>query len=674
MKLKKISIGLGLFCSALSLCGGEGVKPFAVEEYGQIGAGGLVNFPVGSLKMNGKDTLFAFSSGCTMNKNIFHSYEKIGTVADGAPLFKKSLRLIPPNAKLDAHTRILKSRDGNIYLFFRTKEGIQRAVYDSSSGSFVKFGKALNLGWLAGIVENDDSSLFLYHARRNILKESEKHGVKAWNDKEPYFPFDGTLTWRGGESRSYILGTKLPSIDSDLPSENFQASTTREEAISLKGGDSFRDSAGNTHLFVGTREGITLHYIVGKDGKLSERQLCKTGNVAMRAPLIHNSPIVMVRDGKPDLLTGGEGGIYYYKFLKWEDDGTPVYERDLRARETDTDLYFGSLPVVEAHDWDGDGLTDIVIGNSQGQIAWAQNIGKSGEPKFLEPQLFKKEGEDFIQKGGYLNVQGPVEAQWGYVGPTLFDWDGDGKADLLTGDNSSHFGVYFNKGSPKNPNFTERKLLYCDGLEVHGTWRQRPGVAKLNNGKVAYVILDWDDQLRLYWQLDKFNLVDAGKLRLTDGNPINGTGARDGSAGRLKISLVDVDSDGKTDLLLGTIGANRVPNFERGVPGSLKKRGAQVLWLRNVGDDSQPVFEYPKIMSFKNPPQDLAEAHPYRHFGFHSCSADLVDFGGDMKGILVGMEDGNIMLCKFSDIEWKDFNSLERAVRKGEGKNSKKNQ
>ena len=36
------------------------------------------------------------------------------------------------------------------------------------------------------------------------------------------------------------------------------------------------------------------------------------------------------------------------------------------------------------------------------------------------------------------------------------------------------------------------------------------------------------------------------------------------------------------------------------------------------------------------------------------------DFGGDLQGLLVGMEDGNIYFYKFSQIDWKDFNSLER--------------
>ena len=643
---------IGLFQSAFAL---EPGQPIPVERYGQIGTGGLLNYPLGGMRIGDEDYLFAFSSGCRMNKNIFNLYKQIGKAADDAPLFKKQLRLPPAPSGLNRHTRVFKTRDGSVYAFFPTPKGYVRAKMNPETYEFVPFGKPLSFGNLCGIVENEDGSFYIYTAGRTVLKESEKSELHAWNGKR-YVPFDGSFIWRGGEARSYLNVCKLPQITSDKLSKGTMATTTNAEVIYYTCGDSYTDADGKKHLFVGTNTGTIVHYIVGENGKLSERQLCKSGDIALRAPLINNSPIIMLRDGKPDLYTGGEGGIYYYKFEKWEEDGTPVYERDLRARETDTNIYFGSLPMVEVADVDGDGLTDIVIGNSQGQVGWAKNVGKPGEPKFTEPKLFRKEGEDFMEKGGYLNVQGPMEAQWGYVGPTLFDWDGDGKLDLITGDNSSHFGVYFNKTSSKTPNFSERKLLYCDGLEVHGTWRQRPGVAKLNNGKVAYVILDWDDQIRLYWQLDKRNLVDAGKLLLTDGNPITGRGRQNGECGRVKFSLVDVDKDGKTDLLLGTIGCNSIPSQKKGIPNSLKRRGAAVLWLKNVGSDDKPVLEYPRLMTVKT----LDGSYEVPNLGWHSCSADLVDFGGELKGIIVGMEDGNIIFYKDSDIKWEDFNSVKR--------------
>lgn len=654
-----LAIALSAECSAGDFRCGE---PIPVEKYGQIGSGGLINNAVGTLDSDGKKLLLCYSSGCMMNKNIFHSYLEIGRAEDGAPLFKKSARFDSPECGFNNRTRIFKSRDGNTYAFFATPQGLFRAKVDSISGKFSFFGKLLKCGQFCAIVENPDGSYYIYTSAKTVLKEPEKKEVHPWNGQR-YVPFDGSLIWRKGEYRSYLQVQKLDSIDSENLSEPKRATTSTSEVISYTCGDSYSDSSGTVHMFVGTREGVITYYNVKGGGMLSPVKLCKVGDVALRAPLVDNSPVVMLRGGNPDLYAGGEGGIYYYGFDRWMPDGTPVFKRDLRAREVNTRLFFGSLPVVEAVDWDGDGLTDIVIGNSQGQVGWAKNVGSPGNPKFLEPDLFLKNGEEFMEKGGYLNLQGPEEAQWGYVGPAAFDWDEDGILDLLTGDNSSHFGVYFNLAGKGGANFAERKMLYCNGLEVHGTWRQRPGIARMQNGKIAYVILDWDDQARLYWRMDKLNLVDVGKLRLVDGSPITATGTQNGECGRIKFDLADVDGDGKTDILMGTIGCNSVPNLSAGIPRNLagSMMAASVLWLRNVGSEDNPIFEYPRLMMLKTSLEgdSCGESVPTK-FGWHSCSVSKADFGGDLQGLLVGMEDGNIYFYKFSQIDWRDFNSLER--------------
>ncbi len=82
-------------------------------------------------------------------------------------------------------------------------------------------------------------------------------------------------------------------------------------------------------------------------------------------------------------------------------------------------------------------------------------------------------------------------------------------------DSTSQHTVYLNRGTPTQPVLDFGHPLYFDGLELQGTWRVKPGVAKLDD-RNAYVTLDGDDAFHLYWQVDDYNLADGGKLRLDD--------------------------------------------------------------------------------------------------------------------------------------------------------------
>src|SRR5690606_13007154 len=114
--------------------------------------------------------------------------------------------------------------------------------------------------------------------------------------------------------------------------------------------------------------------------------------------------------------------------------------------------------------------------------------------------------------------------------------------------------------------------------DLHGTWRVQPAVGRLD-GRMAYVILDDEDEFRLFWRIDDWNVEDGGKLRLTDGSTIRGNFLAAGGTGRLKLVLADWDGDGIQDLLVGTPRHGSVPNPETGLPQSKGLPGSAVLWL-----------------------------------------------------------------------------------------------
>lgn len=59
------------------------------------------------------------------------------------------------------------------------------------------------------------------------------------------------------------------------------------------------------------------------------------------------------------------------------------------------------------------------------------------------------------------------------------DWNSDGILDIVMSDGMSRHQVFFGHGAPGKPKLRAAAMLYNDGLELHGPWRVKPGVAKV---------------------------------------------------------------------------------------------------------------------------------------------------------------------------------------------------
>jgi hypothetical protein len=102
-----------------------------------------------------------------------------------------------------------------------------------------------------------------------------------------------------------------------------------------------------------------------------------------------------------------------------------------------------AAPVVA--DWDGDGKPDLIVGTADGGVVWYRNIGTARAPRL-------EAARTLIGKSplGWAGDDQRRPGDWGLrVKPCVFDWDGDGRLDLLLGDRCGGFNA--------KPNQTEQE-------------------------------------------------------------------------------------------------------------------------------------------------------------------------------------------------------------------------
>ncbi len=362
--------------------------------------------------------------------------------------------------------------------------------------------------------------------------------------------------------------------------------------------------------------------------------------LTMDLEMITPTAIDWDKDGDFDLIVGDEDGrvAFVENTGKFTADHTPQFLPPRYFQQEAADLKCGALATPVGFDWDGDGDTDIISGNTAGYIAFFENLSDPGveKPKWAAPRNLEADGKVIRPMAGQNgSIQGPAEAKWGYTTLSIADWDGDGLPDILMNSILGKVAWFKNIGTRNLPKLAAEQPIEVewDGAQpalAYG-WLRPEGKALLTQWRTTPVAVDWNrDGLTDLVMLDhegypaffertkrdgKLVLLPPKRVLCADAaEPLKLSAGLAGKSGRRKLAIVDWDGDGKLDILLNSANANLL----------LQTASADGKWFfRDMGLLAKQSIEG------------------------HDVSPTTVDFNGDgIPDFLGGAEDGRFYYLK----------------------------
>jgi FG-GAP-like repeat/FG-GAP repeat len=215
------------------------------------------------------------------------------------------------------------------------------------------------------------------------------------------------------------------------------------------------------------------------------------------------------------------------------------------------------------------GKKDLLVGNYLGEVLFVPNGGSAQIPDFKQPQD--------VSRVAIPTMKDPKK-RWGNVfAPCTWDWNADGKEDLLLGEGSysaNNIHLLINQGSGARPVFDETRryvLAFGDGLE-----QLTPAVVDYNgDGAPDLLVAERSGKIAVYLNKGGEVKANAPPPEIPFASFIAGSGGSPLTFGGIStVSTGDFNGDGLFDLIVG-------------------KTNGRIAMALNVGTKTEPKFGPP---------------------------------------------------------------------------------
>lgn len=252
------------------------------------------------------------------------------------------------------------------------------------------------------------------------------------------------------------------------------------------------------------------------------------------------------------------------------------------------ETYGNPSPMLE--DWDGDGDLDILCGSFIDSFHYFENIGTRGEPLY-------------VARGKVLATDGkPLAVDLEMAKPTAVDWDGDGRPDILCGDEDGRVCWMRNTGRMERgaPIFEPPQYFRQESDDLHFGALVTPWVIDWDGdgdedlicgnsaGRLAFIEnLSGRGVASPKWAEPRLLKSEGREIRILAGENGSIQGPAEAKWGYTVPCAADWDGDGFPDIVVNSIFGDVVWYRNTGQNGALdmeRVRPVEVEW----GDDGQP--------------------------------------------------------------------------------------
>ncbi len=299
-------------------------------------------------------------------------------------------------------------------------------------------------------------------------------------------------------------------------------------------------------------------------------------------------------DGKTDLVVGSDDWTEYgwdnaydanghwthgplrgfvYVIRNTGTDDAPKWEKPVRLMAGDKAVETFGWPSPCFADFRGTGKLDLICGEFRDTFTYFENFGTRTEPKYAPPRKVK------TTAGKLLTMDLEM------ITPVAFDWNKDGRPDIVCGDEDGRVAFIENTGKVDAngvPVFAPPRYFQQEADDVKcGALATPVGVDWDGDGAMDIVSGNTAGYIAFYKNLSGPGVEKpkwaAPKLLEADGNVIRFMAGPNGSIqgpceskwGYTTLSVADWDGDGLPDVVVNSI-------------------LGKVVWFKNVGTRTQP--------------------------------------------------------------------------------------